>query len=65
MDGIGKLLIIIGVVLLIAGGAFSVGYRGLPGDILIRKDNSVFFFPLATSIVLSIVISIILYILSR
>lgn len=62
----GGFLIITGIVLTIIGVLvyFSdkLPFLGrLPGDILIKKENFTFYFPLATSIVLSIVISLILY----
>lgn len=67
---IGKGLIIIGIVILITGFFMTYGpripYLGkLPGDIYYKKDTFVFYFPLATSIVISVIISLILYILSR
>lgn len=66
----GKGLIIIGIVILITGLFMTYGpripYLGkLPGDIYYKKDTFVFYFPLATSIVISVIISLILYILSR
>lgn len=70
MPGLGKSLIVIGVVIAVIGLIFSLGpkipYLGkLPGDIYLKKDNFVFYFPLATSIIISVVISIILYIITR
>lgn len=65
MEGMGKLLIIGGVVLVVVGIAVSMGFRGLPGDVHIKKDNFNFFFPITTSILFSLVLSIILYLASR
>ncbi len=67
---IGKGLIIIGIVILMAGLFMTYGpripYLGrLPGDIYYKKDTFVFYFPLATSIVISVIISLVLYLLSR
>lgn len=64
----GKLLIIIGIILIIVGIAITwsdrIPYLGkLPGDISVEKKNFKFYFPVTTSIVLSVLISIILYII--
>jgi hypothetical protein len=46
------------------GGLF--GWLGkLPGDILIKRDHVTFYFPLATSLLISLVVSLLLYFLSR
>jgi len=70
MGEIGKFLMVIGVIFLIAGFFFFVGEKllplgRLPGDILIKKGNFTFFFPLASSILLSIVLTLILNFLFR
>jgi hypothetical protein len=70
MQGIGKLLIVAGIVLLIAGLFFVFSPRipflgKLPGDIMIKRENFTFYFPLATSILLSVLISLILYLIRR
>jgi len=64
MAPLGKGLILIGLLLVMAGalvwGFGQVPYLGrLPGDIYIRRGSATFYFPLATCIVLSIVISLI------
>ncbi|MEK6672310.1 MAG: DUF2905 domain-containing protein [Nitrospirota bacterium] len=69
-QGIGRLLIITGIALLIIGTLFLFSGRlpwigRLPGDIIIQKKNFTFYFPLATSILLSIVISLILWLIGR
>lgn len=69
-QGIGRLLIITGIALLIIGALFLFSGRlpwigRLPGDIIIQKKNFTFYFPLATSILLSIVISLILWLIGR
>jgi hypothetical protein len=67
---ISKFLILIGV-LLVALGLFisvfpKIPYLGkLPGDIHIKRDNFEFFFPLGTSILLSIILTIILNLIFR
>jgi hypothetical protein len=61
----GKLLIVIGVLLFLLGLVFvampKVPFLGnLPGDIVFKRGNLTFYFPLATCIIISIVVSIIL-----
>ena len=55
--GIGILLIIIGLIFLLMN-KFNIGK--LPGDILIERGNFKFFFPITTSIIISIILSILL-----
>ncbi len=67
---IGKFLLITGLIIAAAGGllllAGKIPWIGkLPGDIMIERKNFTFYFPLATSILLSIVISFILWLLGR
>lgn len=69
--GLGRALIILGVMLLAAGLLVTLGERlpvkigRLPGDIVIRGKNSVFYFPLMTSILLSVLLSVVLWVFSR
>jgi hypothetical protein len=71
MGDLGKLLVGLGVVLMMAGlvlvllGRTHLPLGKLPGDIIYRGRNSTFYFPLATSILLSIVLSVLLYVVSR
>lgn len=71
MAELGKLLIILGIALAVAGLALTLLGRThlplgrLPGDIIYRGKNTTFYFPLATSIVLSLVLSIVLYLIGR
>jgi hypothetical protein len=70
MQGIGKLLIVAGIVLLIVGAFFvfspKIPFLGkLPGDIMVKRENFTFYFPLASSILLSVLISLILYLIRR
>jgi len=71
LEGLGKTIILIGVLLVIIGVLITFfeklpfGLGRLPGDIYIKRDNFTFYFPLATSIVLSIVLSLIFIIISR
>ena len=71
MADIGKLLLLFGVILIIAGAALMLLDRTnlplgrLPGDIIYRGRHTTFYFPLATSILLSVVLSVILYLVGR
>uniref|UniRef100_A0A7C4AIU5 DUF2905 domain-containing protein n=1 Tax=Thermodesulfovibrio aggregans TaxID=86166 RepID=A0A7C4AIU5_9BACT len=70
MNEIGKFLIIFGFIIIILGllltFAGKIPFIGrLPGDIVIEKRNFVLYFPLGTSILLSIILSLIFYLLSR
>lgn len=70
MNEIGKVLIVIGIIIIIMGllmiAADKLSFIGkLPGDIVIKKKNFVFYFPLATSILLSIIFSFVFYFLSK
>lgn len=67
--GLGLLIALIGALLWLAdrnpGVSHLFSWMGkLPGDISIRRENFSFFFPLATSIVLSVVLSLVFYLLS-
>ena len=59
----GSALVVVGLVLMLFPKSSSVGR--LPGDLLIKRENFTFFFPLTTSIVVSILISLILYLIGR
>lgn len=66
----GKVLIIVGIILIVAGLIIHYGVRipfpgKLPGDIYIERGNTKFYFPLATSVVVSIVLSLILLLISK
>lgn len=66
----GKLLIIVGIVCIVAGLLITYGPRvpflgKLPGDISIEKENFKFYFPITTSILISIILSLILYLINR
>jgi hypothetical protein len=70
LNEIGKLLMYVGVVMLILGVVFvlagKIPWLGrLPGDIYIQRRNITFYFPLATSLILSVLLSLVLYLLSR
>jgi hypothetical protein len=68
--GIGRMLIIAGVFLVILGLLFFFGERipglgRLPGDIVIKREKFVLYFPLATCLLLSLLLSLLLAIFSR
>ena len=70
LNDIGKLLVYVGAIMLILGVAVilagKIPWLGrLPGDIYIQRRNVTFYFPLATSLLLSVVLSLLLYFLSR
>ena len=62
--GVGLLIALIGALMLIAG-RFGLPLGRLPGDIAYRGKHVSFFFPLGTSILLSVLLSAVLYLLSR
>jgi hypothetical protein len=61
---LGGIVIIIGLVLLLAG-RFDLPLGRLPGDFSYRGKHTSIYFPLGTSIVLSIILSLILWLLNR
>jgi len=70
MVGIGRTLIFVGVVLVLIGVLFTLGGKfpwlgNLPGDIKIERNGFTFYFPLTSCIVVSAVISLVLYLLRR
>jgi hypothetical protein len=70
MDSFGKLLILFGLTLAAVGGLLlfvgKIPYIGkLPGDIYVQRKNFSFYFPLTTSILLSIVLTLLFSLFSR
>jgi len=70
MGDIGKSIITIGIVLIIVGVIVTVagkipGVGKLPGDIFIKKENFSFYFPLTTCILLSVILSAIMFFLGK
>jgi len=63
----GKLLIVVGLVLVAVGVAIQLGLPlgRLPGDIIVRRGSGTFYFPVVTCIVVSIVLTIIAALLRR
>lgn len=71
MVELGKLLLVLGGTILVVGvvllfaGRMHLPLGRLPGDIVYRGKNTVFYFPLVTCLLLSVVISLILWLLNR
>ena len=69
-SALGKVLIYLGIIMIVVGGLFMLGGKipfigRLPGDIAIQKKNFSFYFPITTSIIISIILSFIMWLLSR
>jgi hypothetical protein len=64
---VGRVLIALGVLLVAAGLAVQLGLPlgRLPGDIVIRRGNATFYFPIVTGLLLSVVLSIVAALLRR
>ena len=60
---LGAVLVVVGIILLIFQKIPFLGK--LPGDIIIKREHFTFYFPLATSIILSMLISLILYLIGK
>jgi Protein of unknown function (DUF2905) len=71
MADFGKLLVLLGMILVGAGivlillGRTHLPFGRLPGDIFYRGKNTTVYFPLATSLLLSVVVSLVLYLINR
>jgi hypothetical protein len=71
MSDVGRIIVILGISLIVIGGVVMLFGRAglplsrLPGDIVYKGKNSIFYFPLATSILLSIVLSVVMYLIGR
>jgi len=64
--GLGGLLLLIGALLVFGGRLPGIGALGrLPGDIFIKRDNFSFYFPLTTSLLISIILSLMLWLIFR
>ena len=69
---IGKLLVVLGVALIVVGLLFIIGSKfswlglgHLPGDIRYKGKNTTFYFPLATCVLISVIVSLILWLISH
>ena len=69
MANMQRILIAIGAILLLVGLLWpwlsSLGLGRLPGDIRIETENSVFYFPITTCVVISIVLSLVIWFIRR
>ena len=69
LQNIGKILIVLGVVVIIAGVLLFVGGKAgmgnLPGDFSWKRGNTAIYFPIVTSIVLSLVLTLVVNVLMR
>jgi len=70
MQDIGRVLVIFGVVIVVAGLVFMFADRipflgRLPGDIVVRRKNFVVYFPLVTMLIISILLTVILNLFTR
>ena len=70
MPGFGRVLIFLGVALIVVGTLLSWGPRlpwlgRLPGDLLIKRDGFTFYAPLATGLLISLVLSLLMWVWSR
>jgi uncharacterized membrane protein YidH (DUF202 family) len=69
LSGMGRILLLLAVVIAVVGVLLILAGRGvlprLPGDIAVERGNSRFYFPLGTSIVLSVVLTIALNLFLR
>jgi uncharacterized membrane protein YczE len=64
---VGRILIAIGLLIALAGVLVMLGVPlgRLPGDVVIRRGNTTFYFPLGTSIIVSVVLTLLFAILRR
>lgn len=62
-------MVVLGIVLVVLGLAMpwlgKLGLGRLPGDILVERENFTFYFPIATSLLISLVLSLLLWLLGR
>jgi hypothetical protein len=61
---LGLLIVVVGVVLMLVGRT-NLPLGRLPGDMVYRGKNTTFYFPLATSILVSVVLSVVLYLIGK
>jgi hypothetical protein len=71
MSDLGKALVYVGAIFVVGGlllllfGRANIPLGRLPGDIIYRGKNTTFYFPLVTSILLSVVLSLLLYVIGK
>lgn len=66
---IGRVFVIVGLVIIVTGALLWSGHGGwlgkLPGDVRVERGNSGFYFPIVTCIVISVVLSLLMWIFRR
>ena len=70
MSDLGKLLIVVGGLIALAGVVLVVigripGLGRLPGDIVVQRGHWTFYFPLATSLIVSLLLTVLLWLIGR
>ena len=70
MGELGKVLVLVGVLLVVLGVIFSLGAKipwlgQLPGDITLKRGNLTVYFPLATCLLISLILTLVLYYFKR
>lgn len=69
LEGFGRLLVVLGLVIAVVGLGLALGGRvglgHLPGDIIIRRGTTTFYFPIVTMLLVSVVVSLVLSLLRR
>jgi hypothetical protein len=70
MAGLGKIFVLVGVVLVVLGLILYLGGKipwlgRLPGDIYVERERFTFYFPLATCLIISVIITLVLYFFRR
>ncbi len=70
MSALGKMLILLGVLIIVIGLLLLIGEKipwigRLPGDIIVRKKNFTFYFPITTCIIISIILTLLFWILRK
>lgn len=71
MTDLGKMLVLLGGAVVVVGlalillGRTNLPMGRLPGDIVYRGKNTIFYFPLATSVVISVVLSVLMYFIGK
>jgi hypothetical protein len=70
MQDVGKVLIVVGILIAVIGGALLLAGRipwlgHLPGDVVVRRGPMTFYFPIVTSIIVSVILTLILNLFRR
>lgn len=66
MTGLAKFVMVIGAIIFLVGFIMQyVNIGKLPGDIVIKKGNTTFYFPIMTSILVSVILSVVFYFIGK